>query len=172
MRKAVTILTGLLPVIYAGMIGLMICFDLGDEALFAVMGIYTLLGLVLPIALSALTVKAEPEFLASGNIWCYSINLVLFLAEVIFWLVRAEQNRIAEQNGAMEGGLGLVLLILVYLPHWVSYLATRLAGAISCARSLHGSSRAGIKALHIILQLFPGTDLISALWVQRSIKKG
>lgn len=172
MRKAVTILTGLLPVIYVGMMGLMICFDPGDEALFAAMGIYTLLGLVLPIALGVLTAKAEPEFLATGNVWCYCINLVLFLAEVIFWLVRAEQNRIAEQNGAMEGGLGLVLLALVYLPHWVSYLATRLAGAINCERSLRGICREGITALHIILQLFPGGDLISALWVQRRIKKG
>lgn len=170
MKKTVTILTGLLPVIYAGMIGLLIFVNPQDEMLFALMGLYTLLGLVAPIMFSAVTTKAERTFLAVSNVWFYGVNLLFFLAEIIFWLVRLEQNRIAEQNGAMEGGLGLVLLILIYLPHWISYLVTRLAGSVSCERSLRGICGESVKALHIILQLFPGADLISAVWVLRRAK--
>lgn len=170
MKKTVTILTGLLPVIYAGMLGLMVLVNPQDELMFALMGLYALLGLVAPLVFSAVTANGERRFLAVSNVWFYSANLLFFLAEIIFWLVRAEQNRIAEQNGAIEGGLGLVLLILIYLPHWISYLVTRLAGAVSCERSLRGICSDGVKALHAILQLFPGADLISALWVLRRIK--
>lgn len=163
MKKTVTILTGLLPFIYGGMIGLLMLADADDEMLFALIGIYTLIGIVLPLLFSYLTAKAERKFLAVCNVWFYSSNFAFFLVERIFWLVRLEQNRIAAQNGAMEGGLGLVLLILLYLPHWLSYLVTRLAGAVSCERSLRGNCSGGVRGVNALLQLVPGIDLVSAI---------
>ena len=171
MKKTVAILTGLLPFFYAGMIVLLILVNSDDKMLFALMGIYSLMGLLLPLLFNALTTKAARKFLARCNVWFYGGNFAFFLAECIFWLVRLEQNRIAEQNGAIEGGLGLVLLILIYLPHWLSYMFTRIAGAVGCARVLQDKSSPSVRICHILLQMIPITDLISAIWVLHHVKK-
>lgn len=171
MKKTVLILTGTLPFVYWGMIGLLMLTDADDEMLFGMMGLYTLMGIVLPILFSHLTAKADRRFLAVSNLWLYGGNLAVFLAEAIFWLVRLKENRIAAENGGMEGGLVLVLLILIYFPHWISYVATRLAGAVNCERSLQGICRGCVRSANTLLQLIPGADVISAIWVLRRITR-
>ena len=72
-------------------------------------------------------------------------------------------------NGGMEGGLGLALLILLYLPHWSNYLVVRIVGAVSTARTLKGISGENTRMAHTFLQLIPAADLLSAIWVLRKV---
>lgn len=171
MKKLLAILTALLPVIYVITMQIVSQVQMGDDGFFAVLGIYLLIGLMFPILFSIASTKACKRFLAISNVWIYCANLALMIAEIVFWLIRFEENRIAEQNGAMEGGLGLVLLILfVYMPHWLSYLISRIVGAIHCERTLKGICGGGARALLTLFQLLPVTDLLSALWVYRKVR--
>ncbi len=171
MKKLTSVLVALLPLLYCVIMQAANLLHLGDELFLGSLGIYALLGILLPIAYDRTCYQAENKFLAGNNLWFYGINLALFIAEIVLWLVRLEENRIAEQNGAMEGGLGLVLLIVVYLPHWLSYLATRIAGAASCARTLRDACTPATRIFNVILQLFPGTDLLSGIWVYLNIRQ-
>ena len=170
MKKTLAITAALLPVIYIA--SLLILFLLGatDKPLLLFMVCYCIFAAILLIIFGFITAETNRKFLANTNILLYIGNLGLFVFEIVFWWVRMEQNRIAAANGAMGGGLDLLLLILLYLPHWFSYLLTRVAGAINCLRILHGRHRGIICAIHTILQLFPVTDLISACWVRHSLK--
>lgn len=165
MKKIASILVALLPLIYVGTMVTISKNRVTDEQLFVILGVYTLMGFLFPIFFSTASKKAERRFLAVSNVWFYAGNLVLLVAQIIYWLIRFEENRIAEQNGAIEGGLGLFLLIVLFLPHWISYLFTRVAGAVSCSRALKGVCRQEVRILHTILQLFIVTDLLSAIWV-------
>lgn len=165
MKKTLSVLTALLPVIYIAALVLLFLRDVTDTTLLSFMICYCVVAAVLLVAFCILTAGAKRKFLAVTNIWLYAGNLALFLFETAYWLVQLEQTRIAEQNGAMGGGLGLVLLILIYLPHWFSYLLTHIAGAINCVRTLHGICSGVSSAFHTLLQLLPVTDLISACWI-------
>ena len=63
------------------------------------------------------------------------------------------------------------LLILIYLPHWFSYLLTHITGTINCVRTLHGICSGGVCAFHTLLQLLPVTDLVSACWIAHLVKR-
>lgn len=71
----------------------------------------------------------------------------------------------------MGGGLGLLLLIILYLPHWFSYFLTRIVGAVSCYRALQGIVPVNARLVFSLLQLIPGADVISAVLVLRRVKK-
>jgi hypothetical protein len=171
MKKALAILTALLPVIYAISMQLSVFLIKGDEALFAMLGIFLLIGFLLPVSFSIATAAADKRFLAICNLWFYAGNLLLFAYEIVLWCIRYHEEQIAAQNGAMEGGLGLALLIIIaYMPHWIIYLCVRVAGAISCARSLRGTDGTQGNAVLTGMQLFPITDLISSILVLRKVK--
>lgn len=171
MKKTLATLLALLPVIYLATLGVLAWLDAADEPLLMMMLVYFVAALALHIAYTAHTTHADGRFLAVSSLWISGVNLVFFLAEIILWLVRLEENRIAEANGAMEGGLGLVLMILIYLPHWFSYLMSRITGTISCYRALNGVCSETPRLLHSLLQLLPGGDLLSTIWMIRRIKK-
>lgn len=171
MKKTLSVLTALLPVMYVLSLVMLFLLDAADDPLFTVMIGYCIAATVLHILFCTHTAKAEPSFLAVSNVWLYAWNLALFLFEIVYWLVQLEQTRIAEQNGAIGGGLGLVLLILIYLPHWFSYLLTHITGAISCERTLQGICGGGVRAANAFLQLIPITDLVSAVWVLSRVRK-
>lgn len=171
MKKTLSVLAALLPVIYIASLVLLFLLDAADEPLVSFMIAYCVIAAVLLVTFSILTAGAKRRFLASTNIWLYAVNLALFLVETVYWLVQLEQTRIAEQNGAMGGGLGLVLLILIYLPHWFSYLLTHITGTINCVRTLHGICSGGVCAFHTLLQLLPVTDLVSACWIAHLVKR-
>lgn len=171
MKKLFTVLTVLLPLAYVlGMI-VFLYISPEDEVLFAVLGGITLLGLVICTVFSVITSKADRKFLAVTDIWILAVNLVLYVAEAVWWLVAYVQVRIGEQNGAMEGGLALVLLIFFYTPHWITYLFSRICASINCERVLKDVCGNGVKTFHIILHFFPFTDLISAIWVLRRVNQ-
>ena len=171
MKKLFAVLTALFPLIYA--ISMLILAVLGteDEALFTVLGILLLVGILLPVAFAATSGKAQRKFLALCNLWFYACNLLIFAGELILWVVRFRENQIASQNGAWEGGLVLVLLFLLYLPHWTVYLVVRIVGAISTARTLKGVSEDSTRMSHTFLQLIPVVDLVSAILVLRKVNR-
>jgi hypothetical protein len=172
MKKALAILTALLPVIYAISMQLSVFLIKGDEALFAMLGIFLLIGFLLPVSFSIATAAADKRSLAICNLWFYAGNLLLFAYEIVLWCIRYHEEQIAAQNGAMEGGLGLALLIMIaYMPHWIIYLCVRVAGAISCARSLRGTDGTQGNAVLTGMQLFPITDLISSILVLRKVNR-
>ena len=170
MKKILSAIAALLPVIYIVSLFVLFLMDATDKPLLLFLVCYCIFAAIVLIVFGFITAGADRKFLANTNILLYAGNLSLFVLEIIFWIIRLEENRIAAENGAMGGGLGLFLLVLLYLPHWFSYLLTHVAGAINCLRILHGRRRGIVCALHAILQLFPVTDLISACWVRHSLR--
>lgn len=169
MKKLFAVLTALLPAIYAASVEISAFFRVEDEALFTIFGILLLIGFLIPVWFAVLTAKADKKFLATCNLWFYAGNLLLLACEIALWIIRFHENKIAEMNGGMEGGLGLALLILLYLPHWSNYLVVRIVGAVSTARTLKGVSGENTRMAHTFLQLIPAADLLSAIWVLRKV---
>lgn len=169
MKKMLAILTALLPAIYVGSLQVSFLLHADDDILFVILGVFSVIGILFPVLFCIFGAKAENKFLAVSNIWFYAGNLLLLATQIALWIVRYQEVRIAEQNGGMEGGLGLALLILLFLPHWISYLFVRIIGAISCARSLRGVNGTRINVLLTSMQLFPVTDLISSIIVLRKV---
>jgi hypothetical protein len=170
MKKTIVVLCALLPVIYVLSLLFLFLQDASDAPLLTFMIIYCVAAAVLHVLFCILTATSERKFLAACNIWLHVGNLLLFIFEAVYWFVQLEQTRIAEQNGAMGGGLGLVLLILLYLPHWFSYFLTHITATINCSRTLQGICTGGVCALLAGLQLLPVTDILSAGWVLRIVK--
>ena len=172
MKKTIVWLNALLPVIYLMAIVLSILINPEDETLFLILGVYAFIGLLFPCLLPLLTSNASRKFLATANLWICISNLSLLMAQGIYWFIVLEETRKATANGAMGGGLGLVVLILLYLPHWASYFVTRIACAVNCARILrHKSYYNHNYILYALMHLLPITDLISAMLVLRQVKK-
>ncbi len=165
MKKLFAALTALLPVIYTTSMLLLAFLGAEDEALFAVLGIYLMIGFLFPLAFYLLTAHSKRKFLAVANLWFYAGNLLLLAAEALIWFYQANEVRIAEQNGAMEGGLGLALLIFLYLPHWITYLWVRIFGSLNTSKVLTDICNNTTKTVNMLLQLFPVSDLLSAIWV-------
>ena len=171
MKKLFSVLTVLLPAVFAVSLLLSAVSGAEDEALLALIGGFLFIGILFPVVFAAITANADKKFLAVSNLWFYATNLLLFASEIILWIIRWNEVRIAEQNGAMEGGLGLVLLILLYLPHWISYLVTRIVGAVSTARVLKDVCDSGTGSVHTLVQLVPVADLLSAILVLRKVNR-
>ncbi len=72
----------------------------------------------------------------------------------------------AADSGAMGGGLGIFLLVLLLLP----YVFFRIAMGISCAR-VCAKTVSEHKTLHILLHLIPIADIVSAFLVYRNASK-
>ena len=171
MKKLFAVLYVLIPVFYAA--GMLACLYSmpEDEVLFTLLGGIIVLSFVSCIAYSILSANAKRQFLAITNIGSISCNLLLFAAEITWLVISYIQVRIAEQNGGMEGGLGIVLLIVIYMPHWISYLICRITASINCSRALKGISSSSASIIHSILHLFPITDLISAVLVLQRVNR-
>lgn len=171
MKKLFATLVVLLPVFYvAGMI-LFLYISPDDEVLFTALGGFLVLGLIINCVFCAVSAKADRKFLSVCNIGCLATNLMLYIAEIVYLLICTEAVRIAEQNGGMEGGLGIALLIVVYMPHWFVYLFTRILTAVNCERALKGVCTTPVKTFLTILHLFPMFDILSAAWVLHKVRK-
>lgn len=170
MKKLSPYLTALLPLLYLVMVGLMCLVDASDSVLIGVFLIYMVLSMLFTTVFSHY-IDCYPRAKLAQYDFLFSLgNLLLFLAEVVYWLVQRTLMLEQAQNGATEGSLILLLLIILYLPHWVSYFMVRVIGIISCNRMLNGICSRGTKTLHTICHFFPATDLMSSLWVLHKIK--
>jgi hypothetical protein len=106
MKKVSGILTALLPVIYAVCIGCFILIDPDDEILLSFIGIFILFSIAVCIAYASLGRPADSHFLAKMNLWIIGTNLLLFIAEIVFFdrLHHSGSNRCsAGCNGRWAG---------------------------------------------------------------------
>lgn len=170
MKKVFGILTALIPVIYVFGMVLFLYLMPEDEVLLLVLGGTVLLSLTFCIGYGTSSQKADSLYLAQMNLWIIGGNLVLFAAEIIWLVVSSIQVHIATQQGGMEGGLGIFLLIILYLPSWISYLICRFTAAACCFDALKEKAGNSARTLHTTLHLFPLLDMISAIWVYRKVK--
>ena len=171
MRRMFAILVSLIPAIYVAAMAVFLFIMPEDEVLFAVLGGIIVVSILGCIGYSVTSAKSSKQSIAVTNLWIIGGNLLLFAAEITWLVISYIQVRIAEQNGGMEGGLGIFLLIIFYLPHWISYLICRCTAAIGCHRSLIDVTGNTAKTLHILLHLIPVFDLISAIWVLLRVKR-
>jgi hypothetical protein len=114
--------------------------------------------------------KAEILFLAKMNLWIIGSNLLVFLAQIVIMIIVIIDVRIAEQQGAMEGGLMIVLYYFLFLPSRINYLICRITAALCARNALDETLYSHRKGIHSILHLFPIADMISAIWVYRKVK--
>ena len=170
MKKLFAILFALIPAIYAAGTAVFLYLMPEDEVLFAVLGGVVLLSILFAVGHCVHGGKADRNFLAITNVWSIGGHFLLFAAELAWWFYSYVQVRIAEQNGGIEGGLGLLLLIVLYMPHWISYLISRITAAVNCRRILRGISSSTVQALHTFLHLLPITDLANTIWVLCKVK--
>lgn len=171
MKQGAKWLTALLPVVYCvGMQCMVLISDASDELLFGFLGVYLLLGLFITVLHTVLFRQESPKTVATANLWITVSNLIVFLSCILLLIIRMEETRIAEENGAMEGGLGIFLLIVVYLPHWITYLLARISCAIGCARIWKGRKDGVLGDSLTVLCLIPVLDLISVIVVLRKVK--
>ena len=170
MKKLFGILTALIPAIYVCGLVLFLYLMPEDEVLFAVLGGIILLSLIFCIGYGTTSHKADSLYLAKMNMWIIGGNLLLFAAEIAWLIISMIQVHIATQQGGMEGGLGIFLLIIFFLPSWISYLICRFTAAVCCFDALNGKVSNSAKTLHTILHLFTISDMISAVWVYRKVK--
>lgn len=170
MKKAFSILLPFLPLIYVLSIAGLFFLDANDELLFAILGCFVLLSLALTVLSCSFAHNVPLLLLTRSNIWAAVSNLTLLICEIVYWVITLREIRVAEADGAMGGGLALVVLFLLYLPHWVSYLLTRICGAVNCMRILRHSPDSSNYMLHIPMQLFPITDMISAILLHIRVK--
>ena len=167
MKTATKWLMILLPVLYCVGMQSMVVLDASYEFLFGFLGGYLLLGLIATVLYSVLTRLDSPASAVKANIWILASNLLVFACCLILLTVRFIENRIAEENGAMEGGLLIFLLIVVFLPHWLTYLMARIAGAVCCSKKWPGRKVHG--ELLGVLSLIPVADLIIAIILLRKV---
>lgn len=170
MRKVFNILVALIPAMYLGGMAAFLYIMPEDEVLFAVLAGTILLSMLLCIAYSVNSPQQDKKALCITNLWIIGGNLLLFLAEIIWLIVSSIQVHIATQNGGMEGGLGLFLLIIFYMPHWISYLICRITAAVHCCRALRGICSSGQAGIYAILHIIPVLDIVSASLVLKRVK--
>jgi hypothetical protein len=97
-------------------------------------------------------------------------NLLVFLAQIVIMIIVIIDVRIAEQQGAMEGGLMIVLYYFLFLPSRINYLICRITAALCAHRALDDTLYSHRKGLHTFLHLIPIADMISAIWVYSKVK--
>ena len=165
MKKIIAPLTAVLPLLYILAIGLSFLFHASDPLLFCLLGVYLLLTLLFTVCFYFTIHHYQPKQLAMYNILFSAGNLLLLLMEAGYWLVKKAEIQQQAQSGAAEGGLLLLIWIILYLPHWFSYFMVRIAGMVSCNRSLEGICSTFTRLLHDILHFLPAADLISSIWV-------
>lgn len=171
MRKVYNTLVALIPAMYIGGMTAFLYIMPEDEVLFTVLLGIILLSIIFCIAYSVNSTQQDKKTLCVTNLWMICGNLILFVAEITWLIISSIQVHIATQNGGMEGGLGIFLLIIFYFPHWISYLICRITAAIHCNRALDGICSRGKAGVYTILHLFPVLDLIFAILVLRKVNR-
>lgn len=165
MKKLFAPLIAVLPLLYILAIGLPFLLRTSDSLLFCLLSACLLLTLLFTVCFYFSIDHYRPKQLAVYNILFSAGNLLLLLMEAGYWLVKKAEIQQQAQSGATEGGILLFVCIILYLPHWFSYFMVRIAGMVSCNRSLYGICSSPARLLHNILHFFPVADLISSIWV-------
>lgn len=170
MKKLFAILTALTPAFY--ILTLVTLYQVDAKDGFTIFSILATIVLTLIICkiYASFRHKAENLFLAKMNLWIIGSNLLVFLAQIVIMVIVIIDVRIAEQQGAMEGGLAIVLYHFFFLPSRINYFVCRITAALCARRALDETLYSHRKGLHSILHLFPFADIVSAVWVYRKVK--
>ena len=171
MKKLFAILTALTPAFY--ILTLVIEFQVDAKDGLTIISILATIVLTLIICkvYASFRHKAEILFLAKMNLWIIGSNLLVFLAQIVIMVIVIIDVRIAEQQGAMEGGLMIVLYYFLFLPSRINYLICRITAALCARNALDETLYSHRKGIHSILHLFPFADMASAIWVYRTVKR-
>ena len=171
MKKLFGVLTALVPLIYVMTCMFLFYFDAEDEVtISAVLG-SIVLALIICAVYSSFRRKAESIFLAKMNLWIIGGNLLVFLTLIVVMIITIIDVHIAEQQGAMEGGLAIVALWLLTLPIRINYFFCRVTAALCINHALENTLYSRFQTLHFVLHLFPVLDMISAIWVYHKVKQ-
>ena len=170
MKKLFAILTALTPAFY--ILTLVILFQVDAKDGLTIISILATIVLTLIICkvYASFRHKAEILFLAKMNLWIIGSNLLIFLAQIVIMVIVIIDVRIAEQQGAMEGGLMIVLYYFLFLPSRINYLICRITAALCARNALDETLYSHRKGIHSILHLFPFADMGSAVWVYSKVK--
>ena len=170
MKKMLGIFTALTPAFYILTLVMLFLVDAKDGlTIFSIFGTI-ILTLIICTIYASCRHKAENLFLAKMNLWIVGSNLLVFLAQIVIMIIVIIDVRIAEQQGAMEGGLAIVLYHFFFLPSRINYLICRITAALCAHRALDDTLYSHRKGLHTFLHLIPIADMISAIWVYRKVK--
>ena len=170
MRKVFNVLIASIPLLYVAAVFAMVYIMPEDDTLFLILGSIFVLSILFCICYSINSKNNDPQALAVTNIWVIAGNLLLFTAEIIWLIIQTIDVQKQAQSGAMEGGLGIVLLMILYLPHWINYLVCRITAAVHCCRALQGICSSGHAGIYAILHIFPVLDIISSILVLKKVK--
>lgn len=170
MKRLFAILTALTPAFY--ILTLVILFQVDAKDGLTIISILATIVLTLIICkvYASFRHQAEILFLAKMNLWIIGSNLLVFLAQIMIMVIVIIDVRIAEQQGAMEGGLMIVLYYFLFLPSRINYLICRITAALCARNALDETLYSHRKGIHSILHLFPFADMVSAVWVYRKVK--
>ena len=171
MKKLFAILTALTPALF--ILTLVILFQVDAKDGLTIISILATIVLTLIICkvYASFRHKAEILFLAKMNLWIIGSNLLVFLAQIVIMVIVIIDVRIAEQQGAMEGGLMIVLYYFLFLPSRINYLICRITAVLCARNALDETLYSHRKGIHSILHLFPFADMVSAIWVYRTVKR-
>jgi hypothetical protein len=170
MKKMLGIFTALTPAFYILTLVMLLLVDAKDGlTIFSIFGTI-ILTLIICKVYASFRHKAEILFLAKMNLWIIGSNLLVFLAQIVIMIIVIIDVRIAEQQGAMEGGLMIVLYYFLFLPSRINYFICRITAALCARNALDETLYSHRKGIHSILHLFPFADMVSAVWVYRKVK--
>ncbi|MGN0999020.1 MAG: hypothetical protein ACI4PO_05660 [Faecousia sp.] len=159
MRKAMPVLSALLPYIYFLGFGCMLLLDIDSDAvLLGFLAVYFVLG-ILVSALYAVFADARSNFAVK----LAAIPGDLFV--IAYFVIRCMETEQATQNGAIEGGLGIIVLIILSIPYLLCRVMTMISSAVACGRRVHGSDH-----IYTVLHVLPIFDIIGAAIVRKRIQ--
>ena len=161
----------LLPVIYVTGMLVFLYIIQDDDYLRNILDAMLILGFLFNVAFCVLCTKSDRKFLTKCNIWSFSTNLLLYAAEIIYFIVLMAMSSDVGPSPDMGVGLGIALYIFFCIPHWIIYCFTRIFAAINCAFALRDVCSTAVKVLHLILHLIPLLDLVSAVWVYCRVRR-
>lgn len=170
MKKLFSVLTALVPLFYIMTCVFLFYLDAEDVVTISAILGSIVLALIICAVYSSFRHKAESSFLAKMNLWIIGVNLLVFLALIVVMVITIIDVRIAEQQGAMEGGMAIVVLWLLTLPIRINYFFCRITAALCASQALDNTFYNRFKTLHFVLHLFPVLDMISAVLVYSKVK--
>ncbi len=159
MRKFVSILCALLPMLYfAGLFLVATFLEDSDESLLLYILVYCVAALAICIAYCC--VKENHNLMV--KLFAVPVDICVISSFVIRWL--EAQN--AAADGALESGLGIFLMILLLIPYVLQRALSMFVGAIICGRTAKEHT-----SVHTLLHLVPVADIVSAAIVYKKLYK-
>ena len=159
MSKVTPVLAAAFPYVFFAGFGCMLLFDsVSDGVLLGFLAVYFALGVILSV-LYAVFADARSNFAVK----LAAIPGDLFV--IVYFVIRCIEVEQATQNGAIEGGLGIIVLIILSIPYLLCRVMSMVSAAIACGRRVHGSDH-----IYTVLHVLPIFDIIVAAIVRKRIQ--